>query len=37
MKRIIIILAFMGLFAMPSCDVLDQYPHNATSQDNLSE
>ena len=27
----------MGLFAMPSCDVLDQYPHNATSQDNLSE
>lgn len=37
MKWIIIILAFMGLFAMPSCDVLDQYPHNATSQDNLSE
>ena len=37
MKRIIYILLAAATFGAVSCNVLDQYPHNAVSRDNLSE
>lgn len=37
MKRIIYILLAAVTFGAVSCNVLDQYPHNAVSRDNLSE
>ena len=37
MKSIIYILLAAATFGAVSCNVLDQYPHNAVSRDNLSE
>lgn len=37
MKRILYFLTVLSLLTGVSCNLLDQFPHNATSQDNLSE